>query len=273
VRQRIPTYLTLPSTGVAFTTMERPKKAPEERANAPAVGNKRLRDFEIENGVYVVTGGGRGLGCNLAEGLCEAGGEVHCLDRLEEPDAEFLAAQKNARPEFGGSLHYHRVDVQNTDELESVMASIAARHSRLDGLIAAAGVQQITPAVEYKVEDVREMLNINYVGVFMAATSAARQMFKYKCRGSIVLIASMSGLIANKGLISPVYNSSKAAVTQLARNLAMEWGKGSGGRDRRDPSEFLEPRPYNHAHGAKEFRGGTGLEGEVGSGEHVGPAG
>ena len=43
----------------------------------------------------------------------------------------------------------------------------------------------------------------------------------------------MSGVVANKGLICPVYNSSKAAVTQLARNLAMEWGrvdeKGEGG--------------------------------------------
>ena len=77
------------------------------------------------------------------------------------------------------------------------------------------------------------MMSINYTGVFMAATAVARQMFKYKCRGSICLIASMSGLIANKGLITPVYNSSKAAVTQLARNLAMEWGKvnedGGGG--------------------------------------------
>lgn len=58
-------------------------------------------------------------------------------------------------------------------------------------------------------------------------------MFKYKIQGSMCLIASMSGTIANKGFIAPVYNSSKAAVVQLARNLAMEWGRvrpdGSGG--------------------------------------------
>jgi D-arabinitol 2-dehydrogenase len=57
-------------------------------------------------------------------------------------------------------------------------------------------------------------------------------MMRYKSRGSVVLIASMSGHVANKGLITPVYNSSKAGVIQLARNLAMEWaqvyGKGDG---------------------------------------------
>jgi NAD(P)-dependent dehydrogenase (short-subunit alcohol dehydrogenase family) len=77
------------------------------------------------------------------------------------------------------------------------------------------------------------MLDINFTGVFMTAQSAARQMFRYKTHGSICLIASMSGMIANKGLLSPVYNSSKAAVIQLARNLAMEWSPvredGSGG--------------------------------------------
>ena len=77
------------------------------------------------------------------------------------------------------------------------------------------------------------MLAVNYTGVFLSARACARQMLKYKIHGSICLIASMSGIIANRGFIAPVYNSSKAAVIQLARNLAMEWGRvnedGSGG--------------------------------------------
>lgn len=67
------------------------------------------------------------------------------------------------------------------------------------------------------------MMDINYTRVFMSCTAVAREMFKYKCRGSICIVASMSGLVANEGLLSPVYNSSKAACLQLARNLAMEW--------------------------------------------------
>ena len=71
------------------------------------------------------------------------------------------------------------------------------------------------------------MMNINYCGVYLSAVSCARQMVKYKTPGAMVLIGSMSGLIANRGLTSSVYNSSKAAVIQLGRSLAMEWGQVS----------------------------------------------
>lgn len=124
--------------------------------------------------------------------------------------------------------------MRDSKSLEGTISRIAAEKGRLDGLIAAAGVQQIKAATEYhRIEEIRDLLDINYSGVFLTATAVAREMKKYKCRGSIVLVASMSGFVANKGLISPVYNSSKAAVIQLGRSLAMEWGKidedGSGG--------------------------------------------
>lgn len=113
----------------------------------------------------------------------------------------------------------------DTKALDDLIASIGDENSRMDGLIAAAGVQLVKPALEYSQDEMRHMLDINYGGVFFAATSVARSMLKHNTPGSLCLIASMSGLIANKGLISPVYNSSKAAVLQLTRNLAMEWGK------------------------------------------------
>ena len=69
------------------------------------------------------------------------------------------------------------------------------------------------------------MLEVNYTGVFLSAQACAREMLKYKIAGSMCLVASMSGTIANRRLDAPVYNSSKAAVVQLARNLAMEFGR------------------------------------------------
>lgn len=74
------------------------------------------------------------------------------------------------------------------------------------------------------------MMNINYGGVYLSAVSCARQMIKYKTPGAMVLVGSMSGLIANRGLNCSVYNSSKAAVIQLGRSLAMEWGQIVDGR-------------------------------------------
>lgn len=67
------------------------------------------------------------------------------------------------------------------------------------------------------------MLAVKCTGVLVTASSAAGQGLKHKCKGSVCPIANMSGLVANKGLVSPVYNSSNAAVIQPARSLAMEW--------------------------------------------------
>ena len=152
---------------------------------------------------------------------------------MPEPDAQFYHAQRKAKENFNAELYYAQVNVLDHVSLDETIGRIADTRQRLDGLIAAAGVQQVTPALEYKYEDIKKMMDVNFTGVYLSATATARQMMKYKTRGSIVLVGSMSGSIANKGLISSVYNSSKAAVVQLGRNLAMEWGRvkedGTGG--------------------------------------------
>ena len=126
---------------------------------------------------------------------------MSCLDRLAEPDAEFTTAQSRADPEFGGSLHYQRVDVRDVENLNETMASIAAQSTRLDGLIAAAGANHVGSALEHSPEDITEVM-INYTGIFIAATAAAKHILQWKCRGSIVLVSSMSGLVANKDMVS-----------------------------------------------------------------------
>lgn len=150
---------------------------------------------------------------------------VYALDRLETPHPDFIKAQEKAENEYGGTLEYIRIDVRNNTEVNNTFAAIAAQHERLDGLIAAAGINHLSSALEHSQQALDDVMTINYNGVFNSATAAARQMFNYQVKGSILLVASMSGLIANKGMTSPVYNSSKAAVIQLARSLAMEWGR------------------------------------------------
>ncbi|KAI1211081.1 NAD(P)-binding protein [Annulohypoxylon truncatum] len=197
------------------------------------VGQSRLADFDLKGRVFVVTGAARGLGLALAESLVEAGGKVYCLDREDQPDKHWAEASKRVMPEWGGSMHYRQQDVLDTTNLDRTIAEIADANRRLDGVIAAAGVQQIMPALDYGPADATRVMSINFTGALMTATAAARQMIKYKCHGSICLIASMSGCVANKGLLSSVYNSSKAALIQLSRNLAMEWSPikpdGTGG--------------------------------------------
>ena len=100
-------------------------------------------------------------------------------------------------------MTYHQVDVRDAESLNGIVEGIAKQHGRLDGLIAAAGIQQETPALEYTAADVDKMLGVNVTGVFMTAQAVARQMVRLKTGGSIALIASMSGTVANRGLICP----------------------------------------------------------------------
>ncbi|GAM34826.1 hypothetical protein TCE0_015f02660 [Talaromyces pinophilus] len=194
----------------------------------PAFGTQnaqRFREFNLEGRVIAVTGGARSLGLSMAEALMEAGANVWCLDRLEKPDDEFNAAKERSHSSYGGSMNYARVDVRDNEHVDSILAEIAAQNKRLDGIICNAGINHVHTAIGHSQKALEEVMAINYNGVFNSATGAAKQMFHYKCNGSILLVASMSGLIANKGMNSPVYNSSKAAVIQLGKCLAMEWGR------------------------------------------------
>ncbi|QSZ30819.1 hypothetical protein DSL72_000377 [Monilinia vaccinii-corymbosi] len=186
---------------------------------------KRLPEFNLVDKVVCVSGAGRGLGLVQAEALLEAGAKVYALDRLETPSPDFDRIARRAQKELGTSLSYRRIDVRDVKLLNSIIEEIAEKEGRMDGLIAAAGIQQETPALEYTAKDVDLMLSVNVTGVFMTAQAVAKQMVKFGNGGSIVLIASMSGTIANRGLICPAYNASKSAVLQLARNLASEWGE------------------------------------------------
>ncbi|KAL9117092.1 MAG: hypothetical protein Q9187_006377 [Circinaria calcarea] len=186
---------------------------------------KRMPEFNLTDKVVLVSGAARGLGLIQAEALLEAGAIVYALDRLPEPSPDFYRVQKRAAEELGTTFSYRQIDVRDVEGLNKVVRDIGKEHGRMDGLIAAAGIQQETPALDYTAKDANMMFEVNITGVFMTAQAVAKQMIQFGNGGSIVLIASMSGTIANRGLVCPAYNASKSAVTQLARNLASEWGE------------------------------------------------
>ncbi|KAF2476465.1 NAD(P)-binding protein [Lindgomyces ingoldianus] len=187
--------------------------------------SKGLSEFNLSNKVVLVSGAARGLGLTQAEALLEAGATVYALDRLPEPSPDFHTIAERAKSELGTSLQYCQIDVRDVLNLNRIIREIGDKEGRMDGLIAAAGIQQETPALEYTPEDANRMFEVNITGVFMTSQAAAKQMIRFGNGGSIVMIASMSGTVANRGLICPAYNASKAGVMQLARNLAAEWGE------------------------------------------------
>lgn len=122
---------------------------------------------------------------------------MYALDRLPEPSPDFQPIAEKAK-KLGTLLEYRQVDVREVETLHKIVEEIADKEGRLDGLIAAAGIQQETPALEYKAEDANRMFEVNITGVMMTAQAAAKQMIKFGRGGSIVLIASMSGTVANR---------------------------------------------------------------------------
>lgn len=189
--------------------------------------------FALTGNTTIITGGGRGLGLELAHAVIEAGGCAACIDILpnEVVENDMIALQKKAKL-AGLYASYDRVDITNEPDLEATYATIfsnaKSQGKHLEGVIACAGIQQITEAVDYSVPDFQRMYNVNVTGAFLTAKHAAREFMANGTKGSIVLIGSMSGRITNRSLKCSAYNSSKAAVLQLGRSLAAEWGPQHG---------------------------------------------
>jgi NAD(P)-dependent dehydrogenase (short-subunit alcohol dehydrogenase family) len=167
-----------------------------------------MPEFNLTDRVVLVSGAARGLGLTQAEALLEAGATVYALDRLQEPSPDFYRVQKRAAEELGTTFHYRRIDVRDVEGLNKTVGDIGETHGRMDGLIAAAGIQQETTALDYTAKDANMMFEVNVTGVFMTAQAVAKQMICHGSRGSIALIASMSGTIANR--VSPFLFSEHA---------------------------------------------------------------
>lgn len=158
--------------------------------------------FSLAGKTIAITGGGRGLGITLAYAVVEAGGHAACLDILPEPsEIEWQALVKLAK-QLGTTATYRKCDVTSEAEVTQVLDEISqdgdSHGAPLNGMIACAGIQQRVPALDYEASDFERMLRVNVVGAFISVKRTARILKEKGTGGSIVLIASMSGQIANR---------------------------------------------------------------------------
>lgn len=119
---------------------------------------KRLPEFNLAGKVILVSGAARGLGLVQAEAVLEAGARVYCLDITEEPSDLFWEIQRRAYDELGTRLEYKCIDVRNVDELNKTIEDIGTHEGRVDGLIAAAGINIDKDALEYSAEEIKYAL-------------------------------------------------------------------------------------------------------------------
>ena len=206
-----------------------PDEIPESAQTAAArVPGDQL--FSLKNQTVLITGAGRGLGIELALGVVENGGHVAALDILGTPsEEEWTHLQKTAK-QRGVTVSYRKADITDEEDFKAAVAEISSRGRELgaplQGAIACAGIQQKIPTLEYPVADFERMLRVNTVGMFLVESShlinqsedfltlfstgsfitakaVANDMVANKIQGSIVLIASMSGSIANRVSLRP----------------------------------------------------------------------
>ena len=231
--------------------------------NAPAL-------FDLTGRVALVTGAGSGIGQRIAMGLAQSGADVACLDRRTDTG---LSDSERMIGATGRRVITINADVTDRAALDSAVARTESELGPLGISVNAAGIANANPAEEMSEEQYQTLMDINMKGIFLSCQAEARAMLRHG-KGSIINIASMSGVIVNRGLKQVHYNASKAGVIHMSKSMAMEWVDRGVRVNSISPGYTATPmntRP-EMVHQTKEFESQTPMQRMASVDEMVGPA-
>ena len=173
---------------------------------------KQFNPFSLEGKTIMVTGASSGIGRQCAIDCSKMGAKVVAIGRNKERLESLMS-------EMEGENTYYSFDLQMLDGIKELVSSIVATHGKLDGFIHAAGIE-ITNSVKLTTSEEYEMLfRVNCLSAFEIVKSLCG-IKTLNRGGSIVLISSISGVIARNGLSA--YAASKGALMSAARVMATE---------------------------------------------------
>src|SRR2546429_1021461 len=173
--------------------------------------------FDFKGEVVVVTGGSRGLGLEIAHAFGQAGAKVVITARREQ----WLKEAENFLTDQGITVDAFICDVADSASVEQLVQQTLQKNNKIDMLVNNAGLTWGAPAETMPLERWQQVIDANITGTFLMSQSVGRHMLERK-KGAIVNVASIAGL--GGGQLNTVgYNSSKAAVINLTRALAIEW--------------------------------------------------
>lgn len=174
--------------------------------------------FDVTNARILITGGSSGIGLAIAEAFCANGAKVIIA-------SENATACKNAVKkieETGGNISSIVCDLSMRSETEKLANHMVDKLGGIDVLICSAGIEgPVGPIGTCTTEELHRLFAINLESVVWLSGLLSPVMAK-QGGGSVILISSISGVRGNGAIGS--YAMTKAAIAQLARNLAVEWG-------------------------------------------------
>jgi gluconate 5-dehydrogenase len=178
--------------------------------------------FDLTGKTAIITGGGRGLGEQMAEGLAEAGANIVLCSRKKEACQQ--VADRLATT--GVKTLALACDISQPEDIKNVVHQTIETFGRIDILINNSGATWGAPVEEMPLEAWQKVMNINVTGTFLMSQEAGKQMIKQKA-GKIINIASIAGLGGTDPQYMDTigYNTSKGAVITFTKDLAVKWGQ------------------------------------------------
>jgi NAD(P)-dependent dehydrogenase (short-subunit alcohol dehydrogenase family) len=177
-----------------------------------------LESYRLDGKVALVTGGSRGLGLQIAEGLGEAGAKIAITARREPGLSEGLAHLK----ERGFEAASAACDISRNDQVEAAVRKVLDQFGQIDILVNNAGATWGAQFEELPFEAWDKVIRTNVDGTYFVSRAVGLHMIERKQGGRIINIASVAGLRGSDPRIMPTlpYNTSKGAVVNFTRALA-----------------------------------------------------
>jgi NAD(P)-dependent dehydrogenase (short-subunit alcohol dehydrogenase family) len=178
--------------------------------------------FDLSGRVALVTGGSRGLGLEMAEGLGEAGAKVVVTARRPT----WLESAKEMLAAAGVDALALPCDITDAAQVDAMCRTVESQFGPIDILVNNAGVNWAAPAAEMPLERWRQVIETNLTGTFVVTQAVGRTMIARRT-GKVINTASIAGLIgAPPEVLDAIgYSASKGGVIAFTRDLAVKWAR------------------------------------------------